>query len=396
MREDFAIHNEEVGRVWNAYRAGRPIRVPMFFGTQVRYTMHPDRQTTTPMSWQEYWSSPENMLRRQLEHQEWCAFHLWQDAAMGLPEHWTVWVDFQNVYEAAALGCPIQYCGGQTPDTLPLPLEESGRALIERGPPDPFESPFWARVWEFHAALEKIAASGYEYRGRPIRVGGPSGMGTDGPLTGACNVRGAMQFCVDLLEDPPFADDFLAFLVETTIRRIRAFRERMGQPVVENGFGFADDSLALLSTEMARERLVPHYRRLIDAFAREGPNSIHLCGDATRHFRMLRDELNIRSFDTGFPVDFGGLREELGENVEIVGGPSIPFLTSATPAQVREETRRILESGVMHGGRFILREGNNLAPEVSDANCRAMYDAVREFGRYPDAEQTTMKEPKNP
>jgi uroporphyrinogen-III decarboxylase len=58
------------------------------------------------------------------------------------------------------------------------------------------------------------------------------------------------------------------------------------------------------------------------------------------------------------------------------------FLGAATPGQVREEVRRILDTGIRGGGRFILREGNNLPPDVGLEQLWAMYDTVREFGRY--------------
>ena len=53
---------------------------------------------------------------------------------------------------------------------------------------------------------------------------------------------------------------------------------------------------------------------------------------------------------------------------------------TANPAAVREEVRRILTSGVLAGGRFVLREGNNLAPHTPLENTEAMYRAGREFG----------------
>lgn len=379
---NFEVHNEEVRRVWQAYRAGRPTRVPMVLGIQPRYTMFGHEANPRGITFEQYWSDPQAMLERQLEHLEWCAFNLPQDAEMGVPEAWTVAVDFQNVYEAAALGCDIQYCAGQVPDTRPLEGVAALRALLDSGVPDPFENPFWRTVWSFHEHFSAQQAAGFEWRERPIWVSGPSGMGTDGPVTGACNVRGAMEFCLDLAEDPVFADELMAFLVESTIARIKAFRARMGYPLREKGFGFADDSIALLSSTMVVERVLPHHRRLVDAFSEGGPNSIHLCGDATRHFPLLKTALNIKSFDTGFPVDFARLRRELGPDVEILGGPSVPFLQAATPDEVRKETRRILQSGVMEGGRFVLREGNNLAPEIGVEMVSAMYEECREWGKY--------------
>ncbi|MSR64184.1 MAG: hypothetical protein EXS18_00185 [Verrucomicrobiae bacterium] len=118
--------------------------------------------------------------------------------------------------------------------------------------------------------------------------------------------------------------------------------------------------------------------------------SIHLCGDATRHFKTLRDELRIVGIDTGFPVDFARLRRELGPNDRIQGGPHIEFLRTATPQEVREEVRRILQSGVLEGRLFVLREGNNLAPHTPIENTEALYRAGREFGAFVVAMRLTM------
>jgi len=90
----------------------------------------------------------------------------------------------------------------------------------------------------------------------------------------------------------------------------------------------------------------------------------------------------VTTFDTGFPVDHGGLRRELGPEIELLGGPQVSLLLQGTPEQVFERTRGILRSGVMAGGRFILREGNNLPPLCPPANLEAMYQACLVYGRY--------------
>jgi len=138
----------------------------------------------------------------------------------------------------------------------------------------------------------------------------------------------------------------------------------------------------MLSPAHYREFVLPYHKRLVDRFGPEGPNSIHLCGDATRHFKVIRDELKAMSFDTGFPVNHEWLREELGPEVTIYGGPHVELLLRGPVAAIVAETRRILESGVTEGGKFVLREGNNLAPHTPPEHVRAMYEACREFGRY--------------
>lgn len=84
-------------------------------------------------------------------------------------------------------------------------------------------------------------------------------------------------------------------------------------------------------------------------------------------------------FETGFPVDFGTLRKELGPQIILQGGPTVMLLHDGTPEEVSLETRRILNSGVCGNGNFILREANNLAPHTPLANLVAMYQAARSW-----------------
>jgi uroporphyrinogen-III decarboxylase len=250
---------------------------------------------------------------------------------------------------------------------------------MEKGIPDPF-SGLLARgrdYWEHF----KARAAKETYFGLPIQVGVPM-CGTDGPLTVACNLFSAEFVCEAMADDPERLDRLMDFVTDAIILRMKAWRKLADIPVPqEQGFGFADDSIAMISTAMYREHVLPYHRRLVDALSGPGPRGIHLCGDSTRHFRTLRDELNIQTFDTGFPIDFAALRRDLGPKVHIQGGPHVHFLMQATPAEVREEVRRILQSGILEGGFFVLREGNNLAPGTPLENTETLYHAGREFGQ---------------
>ncbi|MEI6512871.1 MAG: uroporphyrinogen decarboxylase family protein [bacterium] len=381
---DFELHNEEVARVWEAYDAGRPIRVPMTLGINPRLTMEVPEANPTGIQYLQYFNDTDKMLQRQLEHSEWVLFNIPQDFQMGLPKDgWDVNVDLANVYEAGWFGCEVRFYGFQVPDSIPLLKDDSKKCLLfDKGIPDPFESGLMKLNWEHYENFKKKQEQGYTWKGLPINNIAPSGVYTDGPMTVACNLRGAAEFCADLLEAPDYAHQLLDFITTATIERIKAYRQRLGQELIPKGMGFADDSIQLLSTSIYKEMILPYHKRLINELSEGGPNSIHLCGDATRHFPLIAKELNVNGFDTGFPVDFTWLRKTLGPDTYILGGPSVPLLLKATPDEVRDETKRILASGIMEGGRFTLREGNNLAPGTPLENLWAMYDTVKKFGRY--------------
>ena len=377
---DFARHNAEVKELWAGFNAWRPTpRIPIILGANTRYYMFNREANPDSLDFRRYSENPDMMFDAQLQFQRWSRFNLLQDAELGLPNKWVINPDFQNYHEAAWFGCRIHYFQDQVPDTMP-DFADAPERVMEKGIPDPF-SGLLARALGYGEHF-KARAEKETFLERPIKAEIPwCGVGTDGPMTVACNLFSAEFVCETMADDPERLHRLLDFITEATIRRMTAWRKLAGVPVPQDGFGFADDSVALISTAMYREHLLPYHRRLCDALGTSAPRSIHLCGDSTRHFRTLRDELNIQSFDTGFPVDFGALRRDLGPKVRIQGGPHVHFLMQAKPAEIREEVRRILQSGVMDGGFFVLREGNNLAPGTPLENTEALYHAGREFGQ---------------
>ena len=380
---DFQAHNREVEEVWSAYNAGAPIRVPMILGVNPRYYIFSSWLNPRGITFEEYSKAPNLMMETQLEFHNYMRHHLLQDAEMGLPKDaWPgVWVDLQNYYEAAWFGASVRYHGGQVPDTEPILTDDRKNMLFDSGIPDPLHGGIMQKNLDFWEYM-KESISTRTYKGLPIKTASAGGLGTDGPFTVAANLRGATEICLDLYEAPDYVIRLLNFITEATIIRIKAWRKLAGADEHQESYGFADDSIQLISTDAYKEFVLPFHKRLVEELGGRGPHAIHLCGDATRHFKTIRDELNVKSFDTGFPVDFGWLREELGPDVNINGGPSVQFLAQSTPDQVKEEVRRILSTGIMEGGKFVLREGNNLPPNITEENVAAMYSAVREYGRY--------------
>lgn len=379
---DFDQHNEECRRVWEAYRSRAPIRTPVTLGVNPRIVLLNHELNPERITFAAYSEDPDLMAQTQLSFQHYARHHLLQDAEMGLPaDGWTVAVDLQNYYEAAWLGAPVEYRDGQVPDTRPILTDDRKRLLFDRGIPDPFTGGIMARNWQFYEHV-KTRLSSYTHSGLPAISASPAGLGTDGPMTLACSLRGATELCLDFYEDPDYARELLGYVTEATIGRIRAFREALGHEMRPACWGFADDSIELLSVETYTEFVLPCHRRLLDELAGEGPHSVHLCGNVDRLMPVLKRELNLDAWDAGFPVDYARVRQSLGSEVQISTGPHVGLLLSGTPRDVDEECRRILTSGIAEGGRFILREANNLSPGTPVENVAAMFRAAGKYGTY--------------
>jgi uroporphyrinogen-III decarboxylase len=372
---NFEAHNTEVRAAWLAYRAGTPYRAPIILGTNTRFFMHHPEANPQGVTFEEYCNDPDIMFDCQLRFQHFQRFNLLQDAELGLPDVWTVRVDFQNFYDASWFGCPVVYAENEVPDTRPI-FAGNPEAIICQGVD--FSPPLEEFGRKFHVRF-RVRASRETFLGRPIQVHGPSWLGTDGVMTVACNLFGANFVCMAMAAEPDRIARLFNFITDATIKRMTEWRKRLELPVYGDGFGSADDSIALISTRMYKDSVLPFHHRLYDTFGPRNNRSIHLCGDSTRHFVTIRDELGVKEFDTGFPVDFAKIRRDLGPSVAILGGPHVEMILNGSPNEIHAEVRRILSSGILDGP-FVLREGNNLAPGTPYENTDALYQAGREFG----------------
>jgi uroporphyrinogen-III decarboxylase len=377
---DFTRHNEEVQQVWQAYWDGKPIRVPMVLTSVQRIWVLDPSLNRAGISWKEYLNDPEVMLEVSLSHRYHVAHHIPQDAEMGIPKNaWEISQEFGNVYEEAWLGCEIIYPAGQIAITRPRYAGDAKYEIFDRGIPGPFDG-FLGQVREFYEyGLEKTKQM--EYYGRPVHLNPPNPAGTDGPLTVANGIRGSELF-VDMLEDEAYYHRLMHLVSDAIILHVKAWRSYLGHdPRPAHGW-FADDAIQSLSTKMYREKVLPYHQRIFAALHGDGPHSIHLCGNVQRHLPTVIQSLNIGCVDTGFPINFNTLRQEVGEDVEIQGGVPVGDLVNGRPEEICEKTRAILLSGITQGGRFILKEANDLAPCTPLANLRAMYSAARKYGNF--------------
>ncbi len=375
---DFAAHNAQQSLLWQAYRAGNPHRAPIIFGTNTRYFLLNNACNLQGTTFEEYSRSPEIMFDSALSFQRWSVFNILQDTPLGLPHHWTICPDFQNYYEANWFGCSVRYFPDQVPDTTPE-FHEQPERIMEGGIPGPFDRTFSRALDYFHYFHDRAGRE--TFLGRPISAVPPScGFGTDGPFTVACNLFGAPFVCENLACNPDRLLQLLRFITDATVHRIRAWRSLFHIEGKTDYWGMADDSIALISSSMYKEFILPLHQELYNAFATETGRSMHLCGNASRHFPTMATELGISQFDTGFPIDFARVRQELGPLVRIQGGPHIEILRNGSVPEIRNEVKRIFETGIAGSGRFVLRDANNLAPFTPLQNMEAMYETGREYG----------------
>jgi hypothetical protein len=375
------LTDAEKDQVWKGYGDGKSSRVPVLLGTNNRVALLDSRINPRGLTYEQVFSDPKAMLMAQLywQYVSRRRYHLFCDWPTEISGPWTVDLQLMNTHDAEFFGSPLHYHSNEVPDTRPIFGDDNKNAVFDIDISNPLTREPYKKAVEFYDFLVDYVKD-KTFLGRPIVMAPPSFGGTDGPLTIAMDLRGA-DVLFDMVDDPEYAHKLFRLICNMALNRRNAFIKRYHLTSI-SAF-MADDSIAMISIDQYREMLLPHHRYFYDSIgSKPGRRSIHLCGDATRHFPTLHKELGVTSFDTGFPVNFADLRKKLGPDVEIQGGVEVGILVSGTPAQVYERSRQILTSGIKEGGRFIFREGNNLPPNVPWVNLAAMYKAAFEFGKY--------------
>ncbi|MFP4501611.1 MAG: uroporphyrinogen decarboxylase family protein [Candidatus Hydrogenedentota bacterium] len=380
----FDNHNAEVRALWQAFHENRHTRIPVRLNTNPRVLMLDPAYNTAEIDYETYSNDPEVMADVVLAWQYFVRFLLPGDHEQGPPEAWPLTVHWDNIYDAAWLGCPVHYRDAQVPDTTPILDDEHKHMLFDQGIPKPFAGDLAERTLRFMEHWEAKAEAGWTFMERPVA---PQRMApfihTDGPMTLAIGMRGAENFLTDLMVDPEYARQLLDYLTEALVQRMAAWRRELGTPMQQDDFGFGDDACEFISEAMYREFVLPHHRRLYNTFSSGKGRFLHLCGDAQHLFDTTRRELDIGWFDTGFPIDFDRLRRELGPETVVSGGPRVAFFLEDDAEPLLQETARILQSDILNGGLFVLQEGNNLPPRVPLDRCWRFYEFGKTYGTVP-------------
>ncbi|PKN84814.1 MAG: hypothetical protein CVU46_12985 [Chloroflexi bacterium HGW-Chloroflexi-8] len=371
-------HNQEAKEVWDSFHQGKPIRPPMAIGTNTQFfifnnSLNPGGKT----SFHDYLMNARTMLDFNLKSMVWRIENIAQfcDDQIELPDQFEIKIDFQNFEEASYFGAPIEFLENQVPDTRPILAGDRKNALFDLPYPDPMSAGFYHTASLHYEAILTYLQNNPTFLDRPVILQ-PYGFWTGGFLTLAIALRG-FEFLTDLIEDEAYAYSLLNYLFHGILAKVEAYHKLFNLPFPGPELFFTDDAIQLISSKMLRKFLLPLYQTYKSKITTADHIKMHLCGDASRHFKLLRDELGVYDFETGFPINFTNLRKDLGPDVTIHGGPNIMILRDGSAQDVQLETRRILRSGILDGGKFVLREGNNLAPHTPFENLAAMYQEVK-------------------
>ena len=211
------------------------------------------------------------------------------------------------------------------------------------------------------------------------------------PLERAFAMQGTDNFLANLAGEPEFAEALLWKTQSLCKELMDGFLRECGDLIdmIKIGDDLGSQVGLLMSPAMYRRILKPIHADLI-AFIRARTAAaivFHTDGDV---FDLIGDfveigvdVLNPVQASAGGMSDFAGLKRRFGENLVFCGGMDTHHvLPNGTPAEVRAEVKRVIETLGTDGG-FMLGAVHTVMDDVPAENVLAMVDAVEEFGRYP-------------
>ena len=192
-----------------------------------------------------------------------------------------------------------------------------------------------------------------------------------------------------LMADKQTAHEMMSRGVDAVISCMKLYRQALGDRCF--AWGVASDDAGtqrggLLSPDLFREMIKPHYKRLCD-WVHANTNwktFLHSCGSI---YHYIEDWIDA-GIDILNPVQISAanmeperlMREFKGRIVFWGGGcDTQKMLPGGTPDEVREHVRRNIEIFAEDGG-YVFTQVHNIQQNVPVENVEAMFQAAYEFG----------------
>lgn len=193
----------------------------------------------------------------------------------------------------------------------------------------------------------------------------------------AWSLRGFETFLADLVEHPAFAEELLDRICEFNLTLIE---EVCQYPIdcVRFGDDWGAQRGMIMGPHLWRRFIKPCFARMVAAARRHGKAVfLHSDGDIREIIPDLI-EMGLTILNPVQPdvMDIYAIKREFGQDLTFLGGVSVQsLLPRSTPAQVREEVRRLIAE-VGAGGGFIIAPTHSLGRDIPLANLAVL---VEEF-----------------
>jgi uroporphyrinogen decarboxylase len=243
------------------------------------------------------------------------------------------------------------------------------------------------RYMDFDLMERRIASLRRDY---PSHAIGARAVTSYGPFEQASELRGREQLLMDTALQPEIAQRIIDRCTDVIVRGQEAYLECVGRDIdffEIPGDDYGTNQSLMLSPAAFRAMIKPALARIVRSvkeYRSDLPVVFHSDGAITAIIPDLI-EVGIDVLDPLEPLpatDWRTIKARYRHSLCFMGGVDIrEAMTGPIEGVVEEVRRRIGIFGP--GGGYILTAANHLQVDVPPENIVAMFDACRQFGRYP-------------
>ncbi len=258
--------------------------------------------------------------------------------------------------EAAGFGSEITYLKDGPPhSTHPLEVEKD-LSILEN--PDPLRS---VRMLDRIKAVQSYKR---DFNKQYSILGW-----VEGPAAEAANLRGVINFLLDLIEDETFAADLMDRCLEVAI----SFAVAQVEAGVDT-IGIGDAIASQVSPDIYEKLIQPREKILVKEIQKRGAwVKLHICGNMTHLLPGIAD-LGVDLLDVDHMVDIVTARKIVGNNVVITGNlDPVAAIKNGSPESIREAIQRIYEN---IGNPYMINAGCEIPSGTPVENLRALCEEV--------------------
>ena len=211
----------------------------------------------------------------------------------------------------------------------------------------------------------------------------PDGMkviayGPGGVLENVIALCGYDNLCYMVYEDEQLVYDLFEKVGSGLVKfyEICGKYKSVGAMISNDDWGFKTQPM--LSPEQCRKYLFPWHKKIVETIHAAGvPSILHSCGNYSEIIDDVIDDMKYdgrHSYEDAIkPVE--DCYEELVGRIAVMGGIDVNFIATATPEEVFNRSRKMIERTSSRGG-WALGTGNSVPEFIPQENYLAMIDAV--------------------
>jgi len=207
-----------------------------------------------------------------------------------------------------------------------------------------------------------------------------------GTFVRSWRVAGMENVMLKMFDDPQFYHDLATMIMEYNLASLDIIT-KLGVDVVIVEDDIADKNFPLIAPEQFKEFIWPYNVRIVEEAHKRG---LKVMRHSDGNLWPLMDFLLKAKYDGLNPLepqagmDLKKVKDYCGDKLCLVGNiDSIELLPNGTEDQVKQSVKQAIEDAG-EGGGLIISSSNSLHQDVKPENCIAMFEAVKEYGKYKD------------